>query len=74
MLPGRPGKEPLGRHVRAFAQKKAYGAARFIKHPVEVNPLATHLEVALVRPARSPDRQRVPMQRFSKSGTSPTIN
>jgi hypothetical protein len=46
MLPGCPGKEPLGgRHVTSFAQEKIDGAARFIHCAIKVNPLAFDLNI-----------------------------
>src|ERR1700730_6108704 len=47
------GEEPLSRsHITLSAQEEVDGAALFIDGPVEVNPLAAHLDISLVHAPR----------------------
>ena len=60
MLLRRPGKEPLGGgHITPSAQEEVDRAARFIDGPVQVDPLAFHLDISLVHAPRVTHRQGV---------------
>jgi len=60
MLFRRPGKEPLsGGHISPFAQEKVDGSTRFIDGPVQVNPLAFHLDISLIYAPGIADRPRI---------------
>src|SRR5580700_12050112 len=55
-----PGKETLSRsHITPSAQKEVDRAARFIDGPVQVDPLAFHLDISLVHPPRVTHRPGV---------------
>src|SRR5271165_404963 len=55
-----PGKETLSRsHITPSAQKEVDRAARFIDGPVQVDPLAFHLDISLVHAPRVTHRPGV---------------
>src|SRR5271157_6325090 len=60
MLFRRPGKEPLsGGHITPFAQEKVDGSTLPIDGAIEVDPLATNLNISLVYAPGIADRPRI---------------
>jgi Zincin-like metallopeptidase len=60
MLFRRPGKEPLsGGHITPFAQEKVDGSTMPINGAIEVDPLATNLNISLVYAPGIADRPRI---------------
>jgi hypothetical protein len=56
-----PGKEPLScSHITPSAQEEVDRAACFIHGAIQVDPLASDLEVSLIHAPRVDDRPRVP--------------